>query len=438
MAITIRDTGNNIPTNQQLIIEQDALLEYNITSDNPIEEVDVSGLLRPFYHDWNQNTGKLKIIGRPGSIEELDVMIKVKDENGNTESAGFHLSVTNVRPIIVDPGTLIFNQGLNHEFPITIHNFPSAVEVRGTWLGLEAFQEPPGVILRGSLPGVSTATLGKRKGEFEIIATNSSPQRDRKLVDWKIRDLEIITGQFEIISDRNFGLRTSHPNDLAFSTRDDKLYMLQLATGGDRGIHQMNKETGNSEGVINNAYSIAVLPFAQGLTIDNNNHIMYVVDRTVDALFALHHPYTEGNFVRIGSSRKFGVNEDIPASLAYDTKRNKLLMWGRTTYNLYELNTTSGAATATGLSTSFRNAARGTSVITYNPNDDLLYIANETTDILYTLSPPYNGTPTRLGNYTRFDVNINTPYGLTVDPLRNYLYLVGFGLKRMARSPVST
>jgi len=163
------------------IIDQDFKHDINITGNNVIT-VDVLGLLRPFYHEWNRTTGVLSIRGRPESFyEDLEFEVVATDNDG-TDSARAKINVVEVKPVIrAISGNLRIVKGRNHRTLIRISNNPREVTVHGTWLGLDHKLVEGGVEIFGDVPNHS---FGVSSGNFAVNASNRGGKADEVLIPW--------------------------------------------------------------------------------------------------------------------------------------------------------------------------------------------------------------------------------------------------------------
>ena len=147
-----------------------------------------------------------------------------------------------------------------------------------------------------------------------------------------------------------------------------------------------------------------------------------MVGGSTDALYTLN--TMTGVATRVGSARRFGVNERSPRGLAYDTANSVLYMSGPTATALYTLNTTTGVATRVGMATRFGVNEGGPQGLAYDPTNRVLYMVGGSTDALYTLNTT-TGVATRVGSAKQFGVNERSPRGLAYDPTDGVLYMVG-------------
>ena len=165
----------NIGVNANLtllaVIDKDFKHDIKITGNN-ISSVDVQGLLRGFYHQWNSTTGILSILGHPTSYyKDLEFEVIATDVNGTTRKSA-KIDVIDVAPAIIKPkSTLRLFSGEKNTFLIKINNSPSKVEVEGTWAGLDhSLDRSEGVRITGDVPA---SGLGVSRGNLMVTAENS-------------------------------------------------------------------------------------------------------------------------------------------------------------------------------------------------------------------------------------------------------------------------
>lgn len=153
-----------------VVINQDWSSPAIKITGNNIRSVDVQGLLRPFYYQWNPTTGTLFIKGRPESYyKDLEFEIIVTDADSTTRASG-SIDVIDMTPVIrVPDAPLKLVKGLVFEGIVRIDNRPSGVEVKGTWQGLDHKIVDAGVQIFGTLPDVNP---GVGSGFFDIAAEN--------------------------------------------------------------------------------------------------------------------------------------------------------------------------------------------------------------------------------------------------------------------------
>ena len=174
-----------------------------------VREVDVQGLLQEgLYHHWDEAAGMLYIrsIGAVNtSYKNLAFTISARDDAGIVDLGGSLNSSTPPAPAIRLPAEpLKFFFGRLNEIDLQIDHSPSKVEVIGTWLGLEAKKQNPGVRFQGTLPKFGSKndqmTPGVNSGEFFVTASNAGGEAEMN-VPWII-----VTGkpQFRESSFRNY------------------------------------------------------------------------------------------------------------------------------------------------------------------------------------------------------------------------------------------
>lgn len=197
-AITREITGHL--GEQTLALNQDSGLTYSIKGNN-IRTVNVYGLLRPFYHDWDATTGTLKILGRPTTtLEDLKVTITATDDDGEIEE-DVTISALPPAPSLqytaTDPIVLQADQALALNIPV-FHDAVST-EVFGTWFRLDhELGEVNGqqhVMISGTVPTAAEATPGIRTGNFDVNVSNDSGD-DQILVPWEYFTLPSVVAGF--------------------------------------------------------------------------------------------------------------------------------------------------------------------------------------------------------------------------------------------------
>jgi len=194
----------NIPSNNDdettrtfiAVINQDFRRDISITG-NQIMSVDVRGLLRPFYHTWNPTTGVLSIRGRPTVFyTDLEFEVIVKDADTPQSGDGSEgvkatgkISVIDLAPAIVKPtNPLIFKAQDNNKHVVRINNRATAVNVKGTWLGLDHKAVTGGVEISGDVP---EHMFGVNSGNFEVSASNRGGEAPMVEVPWEIQEAVI-------------------------------------------------------------------------------------------------------------------------------------------------------------------------------------------------------------------------------------------------------
>ena len=163
--IALRDNLTLLP-----VIGRDFQHDISITGNN-IRSVDVQGLLRPFYHQWNPTSGVLSILGAPEAYyKDLEFEVIAIDRDG-TERSSAKIDVIDIAPVIIEPAQpLQFILGQMSSQEVKINNNPSQVEVEGTWMGLDHRIVEDGVEIFGDVP---SRNLGVRQGNLKVTAENS-------------------------------------------------------------------------------------------------------------------------------------------------------------------------------------------------------------------------------------------------------------------------
>ena len=205
--IALRDNLTLLP-----IINRDFKHDINITGNN-IRTVDVQGLLRPFYHQWNASTGILSILGKPEVYyKDLEFEVIAVDRDG-TETASAKINVIDIMPVIVAPSNPIeVLGGRTNEAEIVIMNNPSQVDVEGSWIGLDHSLSENGVMISGTVP---RENLGISSGNLTVVAENSGGKTGEVSVPWNVT-----TPPFKLHS------RNSGPRGLAYDTVNDEILCL--------------------------------------------------------------------------------------------------------------------------------------------------------------------------------------------------------------------
>lgn len=124
-----------------------------VTGNNLGSQVFITGLLRPFYHYWNQGTGELRL--GSGTIDKfykrLPFTVLASDSQGSTSVVAY-ITVIEIAPLIVTQRVIppTIRTGNPYSYTIPIYNNPSKVEVDGLWLGLDHRIVPTGVEIFGT------------------------------------------------------------------------------------------------------------------------------------------------------------------------------------------------------------------------------------------------------------------------------------------------
>jgi len=176
----------NIPLRNNLIllavIGKDFKHDINITGNN-ISYVNVTGLLRPFYYEWNPTTGVLSILGRPTSYyKDLEFTVSATDRSGTT-TAKAKIDVVDVAPVIQKPSRVIFIAGATASVKIDISNNPSEVSVVGPWANLDHKLVDGGVMIEGEVPEKGISDLS---GHLIVNASNSGGDALEMMVPYSI------------------------------------------------------------------------------------------------------------------------------------------------------------------------------------------------------------------------------------------------------------
>jgi len=173
----------NIPLADNLtllaVINKNFKHDINITGNN-ISTVDVQGLLRPFYHQWNPTTGVLSILGRPESYyKDLEFEVIATDRDGTTRAKA-KITVIDIAPVIIKPDSpLKFELGKMNSKKVKINNNPSEVTVEGTWAGLDHKIVEEGVEIFGDVP---QSGLGITSGNLTVNASNTGGDAPETLI----------------------------------------------------------------------------------------------------------------------------------------------------------------------------------------------------------------------------------------------------------------
>ena len=181
--------------------------------------------------------------------------------------------------------------------------------------------------------------------------------------------------------------------------------------------------------------ALAVVIAVAGLSLlpgqseaQSSSGTLYMLGYDPPGLFTLN--TSTGNATKVGTLTNFGVSEDRPSGLAYDTKRNVAYFVGFTTDALYTIDLTTGAVTRIGAETAFGVGETDPSALMYVPTTDTLYLVGNTIGALHTLNIS-TGRATRVGSATLFGVNENRATGLTYNSSTNTAYFTGRGTDRL-------
>lgn len=159
------------------------------------------------------------------------------------------------------------------------------------------------------------------------------------------------------------------------------------------------------------------------LEFDNNNNILYLIDNS--RLFTINIPpsiSSSPSLSIIGSSSSFGVGENQPASITFDTNNNIMYMVGHRTDVLYSLSLSNGRATQVGNTPAGYGLGLNINAIQYDPNSDTLY--GSSGNRLYTINTN-TGAATIIPNDSPQNIDtFNSLLSLTLDPDNNILYTV--------------
>ncbi|MYB02289.1 hypothetical protein F4X90_21830, partial [Candidatus Poribacteria bacterium] len=165
-------------------IRDDFQVAIPITGNN-VRFVDVTGLLRPFYPDWDPTTGTLYIRGRPTSFyEDLAFKITARDDNTTVEASGT-ITVIDRMPVIRPPSEIQLAKGHKNSIFIPVDNFPKEGSVKGSWLNLDHQVREDGILIVGDVPA-DAVFLNANVGTFLVEASNTGGSAPSASVPWKI------------------------------------------------------------------------------------------------------------------------------------------------------------------------------------------------------------------------------------------------------------
>ena len=159
--------------------------DINISGNN-ISSVDVRGLIRPFYHQWNKTRGVLSILGQPKSFyKDLEFTVYATDRSGTSQKSA-KINVEAAAPVIRKPAQdLEFILGRENEVKIKVDNRPTQGSVEGTWFGLDHSINNEGITLSGDVP---TDMLGVQSGNFIVNASNTGGDAQEETIGFKFVD----------------------------------------------------------------------------------------------------------------------------------------------------------------------------------------------------------------------------------------------------------
>ncbi len=159
----------------------------DITGNN-VREVDVQGLLRPFYHEWDANNGKL-YIRFDGVVDTFynipEVTISATDDD-DTITRTVSIEVFTVLPEIKPPDKIQLVKGVKNRLVIPTLNFPTQASADGSYLGLNHSVIPSeGILLEGDVPNVE---FGVQRGNLTLNAKNQRGDAQPRSVPWELAD----------------------------------------------------------------------------------------------------------------------------------------------------------------------------------------------------------------------------------------------------------
>ena len=162
---------------------------------------------------------------------------------------------------------------------------------------------------------------------------------------------------------------------------------------------------------------------AYELNLNADNTVLYAISNTQDALFTI--SQTTGRATRVNDNiLDFGVQDTFPQGLAYNPNENVMYMVGDQTDILYTIDLETSVATPITNLSGFGVGENLPTGLTYNPNENVLYMIGDLNDALYTIDVE-TGRATRVGNATNFGVGEISARCIAYDSNNNRLYMCG-------------